>query len=233
MSIITKLYFKNEIYLPHAKEGITGSVTDVEAKVVSFIDEYEQDCLIKSLGPRLALEFFTELDTSEPTLIKAGSNVKWNALLNGETYTRPNGEQGVWKGIRRKRNSLGTVDSDVYDNSFLANYVYFFYESNNFITTSGSGNGRLKSANIESVIPNQKVTKSWNKFVYCVQGKDDVPFYYIKTGLFGGCAVDYYNHKEGEEISMYEFIDEKNELVKDTYQFFEPKKWEFINQQGI
>ena len=61
--IINTTYFKGDIYLPHAKPGISDSITDVESKVVDFINEYEQDCLEKCLGIRLATEVFNKLDS--------------------------------------------------------------------------------------------------------------------------------------------------------------------------
>ena len=59
MGIVNNTYFKNEIYIAHAKPGIADAVTEVESKVNDFINEYEQDCLIKSLGVLLANEFLS------------------------------------------------------------------------------------------------------------------------------------------------------------------------------
>ncbi len=101
MAIINGTYFKKDIYLPHFAPSITDAVTDVEIKGKEFIDEYEQDCLVKSLGSRLSLEFFGNLDDTEDSLIKSGADVKWGFLLNGTSYTRPNGDNVVWKGIRQ------------------------------------------------------------------------------------------------------------------------------------
>ena len=235
MSIINTTYFKGEIYLPHAKPGISNTLTDVEVKVNNFIDEYEQDCLVKSLGIRLADEFFKELDTSEPTYIKSGSDVKWDELLNGKEYTRSNGDNAFWKGIRRPQKTLGVAQPAtlVYDVSFLAYYVYFYYESNAFITRGNAGSGNVKGANMEMVVPDQKVVKSWNHFVKMVQGDGASYNSFVKSGLFGGVGVDYYNENENLDVSMYQFINDMNDATEDTYQFFEPQTWAQLNEFGI
>ena len=232
--IINTTYFKKGIYLPHAKPGPTSSVTDVESKVLDFIDESEQECLEKCLGIRLATEFFNTLDANKPTYIKDGEDAKWDELLNGKaTYTNPNGDTATWKGIRRKSKSLGQTKDCPYDMSFLADYTYFFYESNAFITRASAGNTRVKSANSELEMPNNKVIKAWRRFVKIVQGEDYYPEVFYKSGFLGGPGVDYYNGQENLDVSLYQFIKDQNELVEDTYANFQPKKWGMINQFTI
>ncbi len=226
MSIINGTYFKNDIYLPHFTPSVTNAVKDVESKGKDFIDQYEQDCLVKSFGSRLSLEFFGNLDDTEPSLIKSGADAKWGDLLNGKSYTRPNGDNVVWKGIRQKTMSLGTdTQVDNYDKSFLADYVYFFYESNSHITRSNAGNQKAKAANAERVEPTHKVVKAWRKFLREVQGETQTSPYSLKTGLFTGIVADYWIGGDGAEISLYQFISDQNELVEDTYANFEPKVW--------
>ena len=231
--IINNTYFKGDIYLPHAKPGITDSITDVEAKVLDFIDQYEAECLEECFGNRLALEFFSNLDDTEPTLIKSGADAKWDELLNGKAYTNPSGDEVVWKGIRRVTTSLGSANSLVYDKSFLAQYVYFFYESNAHITRTNAGNAKIKSANAEMATHSQKSVKAWREFTKQVQGETDKNPYFIKGGIFGGVGADYYTGGYGSEISLYQFINDSNELVEDTYENFEPKEWGRINQLSM
>jgi hypothetical protein len=234
MSITNSSYFKGEIYIPNAKTGLSTSITDVEAKVQDFIDEYEQECLEYCFGLILAKEFFSNLDSAQPTFIKTGSDAKWNDLLNGKTYTK-DGESFVWKGIRRKKTTLGaTEESTVYDKSFLADYVYFFYESNSFITRANAGSGKNKSANMESVMPNNKVIKSWRRFVKIVQGiNDQTPHYYLKLGIFEGDVVDYRREIDKSDVSLYQFVKDMNILSEDTYAKFKPRAWKMINQFTI
>ena len=232
--IINTTYFKGDIYLPHAKPGISDSITDVESKVVDFINEYDQDCLEKCLGIRLATEFFNKLDSSTPTFIKVGEDVKWNRLLNGHTYTKANGDVVVWKGIRRGTVSLGEpVINCKHDKSFLADYVYFYYESNSFITRGDAGSGKNKSANSETVMPNFKVTKAWRSFFNTVQGDNTKNTIVFRDGILGGYGVDYFYGQDQFDATLYQFIRDTNELVADTYINFNPKDWGQINQFTI
>lgn len=235
MIVKAATYFKNDIYLPHAKVSVTDSVKGVESKIDDYIDEYEQDCLFKCFGSRLYTEFIATLDSSVPTFIKAGSDAKWGYLLNGLSYTNPNGDAVIWKGIRQKTISLGvTEDADSYDKSFLADYIYFHYESNSYITRANAGSVKSKSANAVTVAPTQKVVKAWRKFVRLVQGSlNNNPYFYKESVVgLGGLGVDYYQGN-GTEVSLYQFIADQNDLVEDTYADFEPKLWGDINQFGM
>lgn len=232
--IVRNTYFKNDIYLPHAKVSATDAVKGVESKLDDYIDQYEQDCLFKCFGSRLYTEFIATLDSTEPTFIKTGSDAKWGFLLNGKSYTNSNGDNVIWKGIRQKTISLGvTEDADSYDKSFLADYIYFHYESNAHVTRSNAGNVKSKSANAVTVAPTQKVVKAWRKFVELVQGSTTSPYFYKESTIsLGGLGVDYYQGN-GTEVSLYQFIADQNDLVEDTYADFEPKLWGNINQLGM
>ncbi len=233
--IVNNTYFKNDIYLPHAKVSVTDSVKGVESKLNDYIDEYEQDCLFKCFGSRLYNEFIATLDIAEPTFIKLGEDAKWGYLLNGLSYTNPNGDDVIWKGIRQKTISLGvSTQVDNYDKSFLADYIYYFYESNAHVTRANAGSVKPKSANAITVAPTQKVVKAWRKFVELVQGNSNAnPFFYKESLIgLGGLGVDYYQGN-GTEVSLYQFITDQNELVEDTYANFEPKIWKDINQFGM
>ncbi len=233
--IVNNVYFKNDIYLPHAKVSATDAVKDVESKLDDYIDHYEQDCLFKCFGSILYTEFIATLDDTETTFIKSGEDAKWGYLLNGLSYTNPNGDDVIWKGIRQKTISLGssTVPS-VYDKSFLADYIYYHYESNDYITRANAGSVKSKSANAITVAPTQKVVKAWRKFVRLVQGDSEAnPYFYKESAVnLGGLGVDYYQGN-GTEVSLYQFINDQNELVEDTYANFEPKHWGNINQFGM
>ena len=88
--IIDNTYFIDEIFIPHAKPSITDNVTAISSDISSFIKTYEKDCLIKCLGYKLYQELLSRLDNTKPTLIKDGSDEKWNKLVNGGEYTDSN-----------------------------------------------------------------------------------------------------------------------------------------------
>ncbi len=224
MPIINNTYFIGEIYLPHAKPSITDGITGVDANVLEFIAEYAEECLIKSLGDNLAPLLFAELDPTETNALKVGADVKWDDLVNGDVYPDPiTGKDVNWKGIRYKNISTG-----VYNRSFLANYVYFFFEQSDFITRSNTGNVLIESENSSRLDPNIKVVKAWRKFVNQVQGEIDNAAIIVKDYGYG---IDWFSG--GSNVSMYKFINDINETTPDTYPDFNPKTWERINQFGI
>lgn len=230
--IVKKSFFKNEIYIPHAKSSITDDVLDVESKVTDFINHYEKEALEKCLG-KLSIEFFSNIDSQEPTLIKSGSDVKWDWLMNGHTYTLNDGTGCTWNGIRRYRGALGEDDSSKDANySFLAEYIYFNYESNDFIKRADAGNIKNKSANAYAAEPNWKVVNAWNRFVDAVQGCS-VETAGVKRGFLGGLYVDYRGNDRSYDVSLYQFINDMNSIDPDTYKNFNPKKWGRINKMGI
>lgn len=224
--IINNTYFKGDIYIPHAKPSITDDISGVEDTVLSFIDEYSRECLLHCLGVELFNEFSDVLDDTLPDGLSVTADVKWDDLLNGKTYQCPKtGEAKIWRGIRYKSNK----DSG-YNVSFLAYYVYFFYERYDYITRADTGHQIEESDNATKVSPTMKVVTSWNKFVDMVQGKRVGPNYAVKSGAL---IVDYYNTNNNLDASLNEFIKDSNLISNDTYSNFKPKGLERINRYGI
>ena len=221
MLIIDNSYFINDIYIPHAKPSITDSVTGVGTEIVSFIDEYERECLIKTLGYQLFKEFETKLDRNSINGLVNNADVKWDYLLNGREYTKSNGDLAYWQGLRCKTNQA-------YNKSLLAQYVYFFYEKSDDDSRVGVGNVKEKAANADTVSKTPKVIAAWRKFCKSVQGSCSKPAVYIKHN---GVGVDWYD--SSGESSMYEFIAESNLVDETTYPNWKPTYFENANQFGI
>lgn len=215
-------YYKNELYISHAKPSITSDVTTVSAELDDFILEYERECLVKCLGLQLAKEFISQLDDTKANGLVAGADAKWNDLLNGKTYTNPSGEVVEWLGIRRKDSK------DSYTISFLANYVYYQYEQNYDIFRSGIGNVKGKVNNTVEKSPAPKAIRAWRKMVDIIQGKE---FDYKVIERPFGIGVDWYH--DDIEVSLYRFIKDINLINPDTYANFKPSYWEVRNQFGI
>ena len=223
--IIDNTYFKGELYIPHAKPGITDDVTEVDGAIINFIDEYVVECLIKSLGYDLYSEFSAVLDKAKPNGLTDGTEEKWNQLLNGFSYIDPISSKTVaWRGIRYK--SIATGD---YNKSFLANYVYYFYEKNDYITRSDAGHQILKATNAENVLPNEKVTRAWNKMVDMIQGANRGPNYGYKNGM---PYVDYFN-QNNQEVSLSKFIKDSNIILDGTYANYNPYVFGKLNAFGL
>lgn len=223
MIITGNTYFTGELYIPHANPTVTDSVTEISTDMLEFIERYERDCLIKSLGLILYNEFVTNIDILEATLIDAGAQPEWDELMNGKTYVNPEGKTVEWRGIRYKN-----ISSGVYNRSFLANYVYFFFEQNQEITTTNVGDAKLQPKNAILVSATDKVVNAWREFITLIQGDTGNESVILKPY---GIGVDYYTG--GSEVSLYKYIKDQNTLVEDTYAEFDPKTWKNMNRLGI
>jgi hypothetical protein len=229
--ITDNTYYKNEIYIPHAKPSVTSDVTTVSAELDAFIEEYERDCLIKCLGFQLFKLFYDELDNSETNGLLATADAKWNDLLNGKDYTNSQGDLVSWRGIRWKAMSTDTL----YSRSFLANYVFYNYEQNADVFRTGVGYVKGQAKNAEERSPAPRVINAWRKMVDVIQGKEKVvtvlnhQYHHLNRH---GLALDYYY--DNSEITLYRFIRDMNLAVDETYPDFKPQYWNaYKNQFGI
>ena len=221
--IIDNTYFTGKIYIPYAKPGIMDSV-NIDSAIIDFINEYVEDCLIKCLGPLLYEDLLLNLDANESTWVDASSDSKWDELVNGKTYINSNGDTVKWKGIRYKTG----LEQDKHK-SFLANYVYFYYEKKEFITRSNIGHEKEVAKNADNVTPMHKVVTAWNEFVNLVQGDNDYRNVHLKESH--GYGVDFY--KGSSSISLYQFIKDSNKINEGTYANFQPKNWDRMNQFNL
>lgn len=224
--IINNTYFHGNIYIPHAKPSISDPVTGVDNEVISFINKYAEDCGIKCFGSQLFSELKLNLDSNEASWVDPLAEDKWDELVNGDEYTDPiTGKDVIWKGIRFK-NEFDTTNKYY---SFLANYVYFFYQKHNWITSSEIGSQIEQSENSQTIPPNSKAVNAWNEFVTLVQGEYGNEQVVVKENF--GFGIDYF--KGGNEVSLYKFINDKNIISENTYANFNPKKWKRIDNFNL
>lgn len=224
--IIDNTYFVNEIFIPHAKPSITDDVTAVSKDITSFIDTYSKECLAKCLGFALFKEFSEQLDSTKANGLIEGADEKWNKLLNGTEYELPDGELVYWKGIRNKT-------GDVYNKSFLADYVYFFYEKNDDDDRVGIGNVKQSGKNAVVVSKTPKVIAAWRRFFAAVQGGQMFPAIHTMESNIGvrGLGIDWM--QQCQEITLYKFINDTNEASAGTYNNFKPFAFINANQFGV
>jgi len=225
--IIDNSYFIDEIFIPHAKPSVTDDITAVSADIASFINTYAKECLVKCLGYALFKEFSAELDSTKPNGLKTDADEKWNKLLNGTEYTDATGALAEWKGIRFK-------SKDVYNKSFLADYVYYFYEKSEDDDRVGLGNVKQVGKNSVSVSKTPKVNAAWRRFFNAVQGGQNFPS--IHTMSFpaigvSGFGIDWM--AQNNEASLYSFINNANLEAPDTYKDFKPYSFTNANQFGL
>lgn len=225
--IIDNTYFRGDIYIPHAKPSITDDISGVEDDVLSFIDDYARECLLNCLGYNLFLEFSKLLDSNQTNGLSQNAADKWNYLLNGHEYVCPDtGETKIWRGIRYKSNP-----AEGYNKSFLAYYVYYYYEQHDYIVRSDAGHEIVDSKNAQNTSPTMKVVLAWNKFVEKVQGGNGGnPRVLVKNGFL---LVDHYNESINLDVNLNQFIRDSNKITKDTYKDFKPKVWKRMNRFGI
>ena len=222
--IIDNEYFKNELYISHAKPSISSDVTTVSSELVAFIEKYERECLIKCFGFQLYKEFADELDSTQTNGLKETADVKWDKLLNGTAYTNPDGEEVVWRGIRFKNATTDTKPN----RSFLANYVYWFWEQNSNIVVSGVGATKPKAKNAIVVNKTPNVVRAWREMVEMIQGRGANTTIIVKNYAYG---IDYYI--DDSEVNLYKFILDSNELVPDTYPNFKRNYWQNVQQNNF
>lgn len=225
--IIDNSYFIDEIFIPHAKPSVTDSITAVSNDITSFINTYSSECLKLCLGFTLFKEFSEQLDSNQSNGLKSTADAKWDKLLNGTEYELSNGELVYWKGIRQKT-------SDKYNKSFLADYVYYFYEKNDDDDRTGIGNVKQVGKNAVSVSKTPKVIAAWRRFFKAVQGGSNFPSVYTMYSVrenVCGLGIDWM--QQDEEVSLYKFINDTNEAVTDTYAKFKPYAFTNANQSGL
>jgi hypothetical protein len=223
--ITNRTYYKNNLYIPHAKPSATADVTTVSAELDSFIEKYERECLIKCLGFQLATALLGELDSTKANGLKDSADAKWDELLNGKSYTDGNGDAVVWRGIRFKEFDTDSNPS----RSFLANYVFCNYEQNHDVFRVAVGSVKPKAANAFTVSNAPRVTQAWREMVEMIHGKEWKGQVIVKNI---GWGVDYYY--DNSEVSLHKFIRDMNDATTDYYPDFKPGYFNPMkNQFGI
>lgn len=149
--LIDRSYFVGDINIPNTSNAAVGSLLDW------FILKYETEFLDKVLGYELHKAFKTGLqEVSIPQ--------KWIDLRDGVEYTNVQGKPRFWHGL------LAAVSGDVsFDNSPIANYVYYWYMRNSHTQTSAMGEKKSKTENADNHSPANKMARAWNEMAECVR----------------------------------------------------------------
>jgi hypothetical protein len=218
--IITREYFKGDLFTPAMRPSITDN--EDTNSINFFIKEYSSKCLLECFGYTLFEQVVANISGDSA---KEDSLQKWKDLINGEIIILSDGQKKRWKGLAYKIDPTDTSKNY----SFIANYIYFFFERNSSIAKSTTGDKVLESEG--SMVANQsyKVSIAWNNFVNEVVGCVENKAYLIENEF--GHYVDWYSGNT--EFSLYEFIRYKNDLDPTTYPNFQPKYFKQINSFGI
>lgn len=131
--MITKDYFINDINLP---------AQNLE-NIQNWIDKFEKEILIKTLGYQLYNEFITGLAEEEPLQ-------KWLDLRDGKIF-EINGIKYKWNGLLN--------DDKI---SMLSYYVFSEYINNLSQTIGTNGVYKILSENADGISPSNLIVQSWN-----------------------------------------------------------------------
>lgn len=213
--IISRSFFKGIIHIQNAqKKAPNSSLLGAGNELDLFIEEFERDVLTKCLGYPLFSSFETELDADQPNGLKDTADDKWDDLLNGKEYTI-SGTPVIWKGLKFKEGSL--------ERSLIAYYVFYQHLDNDQSSTT-----QVQVKNAIAVSPVPKAVKSWRKFYELTVGAFGNPTTFGDS--YGSC-VDWLG--DNGVRSLYQFIQDMNNIDKNTYQNWKPKAWLNKNQFGL
>jgi hypothetical protein len=227
MPITDETYYKAEILIPHAQESVSDTATGVRVGLNQFISQYEREALIKTLGYTLYNEFADQFDVDSEDVwtIKGAADAKWGELLNGKEY-EVNSVTVNYRGMIFTEPYSGT---DL-NRSFISYYIYFHYLNDNMEDYGGTGITELQAKNATRISPIPKSIRSWRRFYELVVGTFNQPaLLQNRSGMIG---LDWFGSNDTER-SLYQFIDDQNTLVADTYADWEPANFENENQFGI
>jgi len=216
MYIIDSTYFqapKREI--PNLIEADSKSFAELEL----LIDEKCRLLLLSFLTKEQVTELESYLAYGLLPVPPTGVPAKWVQLINGTTYVK-NDVTLIWNGLIY---SKGT-----YKGSLLADYVYYYWLTENVSYMTGVGDAKANPKGASLVIPTQRIVNTWNDFVKAYQsdyGRGWVDYDYRMSGVYPWC----WNYAQNAEVSLIQFLQDHDE----TYPNPNRKFFEVQNQLGL
>ncbi len=215
MYIIDDTYFQSpKRVIPNLDEADSKSFAELER----IIEEKCRLLFTYFMTPEQIQEFESYLDDDylfpEDT---TGIPQKWIDLVNGTTYTL-NDVSLVWNGL--------TYSKGTYKGSLLADYVYYYWLTENVSYMTGVGDAKANPKGANLVNPTQRIVTVWNEFVKQYQS-DLYGNWHLRFPIYWGwddrCA------RGGNEVSLFQFLSDHNEdYPNENRRFFEIK-----NQLGL
>lgn len=204
-------YYSGNIEIPNIDPTNTPNASRVgkSSKLFDFINEYEMDVFNQSLGFALNEEFQDSLEVAlgaSVQTVKESAEQKWKDLFSGKTYTlRDNPVR--WRGLVFKEGGR--------DFSLLAYYVFKNFFENDMSHYGGIGLQIEEAKNAERAYYAPKFVNAHQRFYELTVGySNDIQ----KTGGFR---------------SLYQFIQDMNDIDPLTYQNWMPYRWPNINIMGL
>jgi hypothetical protein len=189
--------------------------SEASAILDSLIDEKVRAVLIGALG----ITEFTDLDSQiDNGVLKNDADQKWKDLVNGKTY-----DGKKWNGLLY---TMGGVKK-----SLLANYVFYFYMSEDTTSYTGIGVAKQQGKNTQIVSNVPRLVKAWNTFLEGYQGFSDgrLPKVQYRDGL---TYVDFLNNGtqvDTGERSLLRFLSDHS----DVYENVSRQTYPMANRYGL
>lgn len=186
MQIVDTSFFINELYIPLASLGLSGSTSQATPSnngvLNSLIEEVEEDVLLNALG----LVNYNLLQTALIDLPNA--NQIWKDLVNGKDY----GEYR-WEGLRSPKGCIA-----------YAVYYAFIHENSEQLTAVGVS--KVNTENATNISPFAKLANSWQKFTNKYQG--GCLLNPITSMSNGYSFVDWKGTEENVQRSLYQYLND-------------------------
>lgn len=212
MYIINDTYFQSpKRVIPNLDEADSKSFAELEL----LIDEKCRLLLLDFLTVEQITDLETYLVDGFLPVPPTGVPQKWIDLINGKTYTK-NGVSLKWTGL--------IYTKGTFKGSLLADYVYYFWltENASYMTGVGDAKGNPKGATL--VNPTQRVVNTWNDFVKAYQ------YIYFNNGC-NWFEYNVYNtcYRQNYEVSLIQFLQDNDDVYPNPNRKF----FKVQNQLGL
>lgn len=209
--ITSSSYFTGIIEVPNISTANTPNASRVgkQTKLARFIEEYELDVISKCLGAYLSKEFQSKLEVVSPATVqtvKSSAEQKWKDLFNGKEYSL-NGQPVEWRGLIFKQ---GTVDI-----SLISYYVFMQFFRHDMTRFGDIGLQIEKAKNAKRAFYGPKYVLAGQKFYELTVGNSN----------------DIY--KTSGYRSLYQFIQDMNDIDPTTFPNWMPYSFPKINIMGL
>jgi len=149
MSLIDASYFVKKLNIPNSEDAA------VAETIVSYINQFEPQFLIKLFGYPLYKAYLADK-----------TNARFTAIFSGAEYADANGYTDKWPGLIEVVVPPPTAPATTpvaQKQSIIANYVYFYYRSENATQFTGIGEAVMSGENTTMVSPRKKLALIWNE----------------------------------------------------------------------
>lgn len=226
--IITRSHFKGLIDIAASQDGTapnskkSGNATKLE----NFMEAYERDYLIKTLGYYLFTQFQMSLEVASGKsyqTVKDSADIKWKRLYSGYEY-EIDGVYVVWNGLNY---TFSAVEDAEPNRSPIADYVYFHFMMDDATIHTPIGVEKPKGKNSDGVNASPKIIAAWRDFYNKTVGG-----YGVATVIHSdiGIGIDYAGTNETVR-SLYQFINDMNILTPGTFEKWTP--YNFVNMNNF